>query len=396
MTIRRRTLVLAIATLAAISVTACGSSGADSTTGSSASGSYHWGADLELSGPISYYGQSIAEGVAAYVASVNAAGGINGHKITLTQLDNTGDPSQTAANATELVTADNVDAIFGPTLSAGCAAAEPIADRYKVPISCFSSPSGSSYVFYLGSTDGGLAAPALVKVAQKVTSSSHPTAASVYLDVPSGLALGNALATSTAAAGMKIVSSQAVSETATDYSVQIAKIVAAKPDVVLIDETGPGFLAILKGVREAGDQVPFVWQDGTGNTGLISTSTYAGVYVLTDYELVPASGATGAAKAFLTAMGSKLGKNPTDATINGGEAVDAYITASAFGQALKTCGYPCSGAQLTQAVERVKLSLPDLDASVGYTVSDHFPYRLWYVYHVVGLATTLIDTIPVG
>jgi branched-chain amino acid transport system substrate-binding protein len=395
----RRLCAVSLAASAALSLAlaACSSSSSQkASTSSSSSGSYSWGVDAELSGEISYYGQSLANGVAAYVSSVNAAGGINGHKIKLTTLDNAGDPSQTAAVATQLITTDNVDAIFGPTLSAGCAAAGPVIERYKVPMSCFSSPAASPYVFYLGSTDGGLAAPTLIQVAKKVTSSSQLTAATVYLDVPSGIALGGALSTSAAAAGVKIVSSQAVSETATDYSVQIAKIVAAKPDVVLIDETGPGLLAILKGVRAAGDQVPFVWQDGTGNTGLLSTSTYSGLYILNDYKLIPASGATSAAAAFLSAMQSKLGKNPTAATINGGEAVDSYLTASAFGKALKACGYPCSGAQLTKAVEAVKLSLPDLDASFGYTASDHFPYRLWYVYHVVGPATTLIETVPTG
>ena len=81
---------------------------------------------------------------------MNAAGGINGHEIKLTQLDNAGDSSKSSANATQLITANGVNAIFGQTLSSNCSAAQPIDDRYQVPIACFSVAQKDPYVFSMG------------------------------------------------------------------------------------------------------------------------------------------------------------------------------------------------------------------------------------------------------
>jgi branched-chain amino acid transport system substrate-binding protein len=391
-------LVWSMALVSAAAITLAGCASGSSSDGqakstSSGHGVYNWGVDAELSGDLSYYGLSISGGVAAYVNSVNAKGGINGHKIKLTELDNAGDSSQSSAVATQLITADNVDAIFGQTLSSDCSAAQPAVVRYQVPMACFSVAQFSPYVFNLG-YDDGLASGAMIASAKKVTSKSQLTAAVLYPNTDTGIQLGNDINKAAPGDGVKVVNSQEYDLTATDLSVQTARIVAAKPDVVLISGTGPGLLTVLKAARAAGLQAPFVWSDLTGNYGLVATSSYPGLYALNDYELIPGSGATGAAQDFITAMGSKLGTSPTAATINAGETVNGYITAMAFGQALKSCGYPCSGAQLTKAVEKVTISLPDLETSFGYTAADHYPYPNWYLYHIVGPTTTLVDTFP--
>jgi hypothetical protein len=99
-----------------------------------------------LSGAVSHYGLSIQQGVEAYVGQVNAAGGINGHKIKLTSLDSAGNQSQAAADATQLASADQVDAIFGNALSSDCTGAQSAADRYQVPLACLSVDTPDPYV----------------------------------------------------------------------------------------------------------------------------------------------------------------------------------------------------------------------------------------------------------
>jgi len=388
-------LITAVALATAAAVTGCASSSGGGKTSGSSSGTYNWGVDAELSGALSYYGLSIASGVEAYVHEVNASGGINGHKIKLTQLDNAGDASQSATVATQLITADSVDAIFGQTLSTDCSAAQPVDDRYQVPIACFSVAAKNPYVFSLGFDDSRVSG-AMLQSALKVTSTSHPTAALLYPNTPTVIDMGNDILARAPAMGVKVTSSQEYDLSATDLSVQIAKVVADKPDVILISATGPALVTFLKGIRAAGLKAPVVFSDGTGNIGFLATTDDSGLYALNDYEYVQASGSTGGAADFIAAMGSKLGKNPTAPTINTGQAIDSYITASAFGQALKACGYPCSGAQLTKKVDAIHLSLPDLEPSFGYTASDHYPYPNWYLYRVNGPTATLIDTFPVS
>ena len=395
----KRLLVAALTSATAIAIAGCASSssGGSSTPSphDASSGAYHWGVDAELSGPISYYGASIANGVAAYVSSVNATGGINGHKIVLTKLDNAGNPSQSSADATELITTDSVDAIFGQTLNTSCDAAEPVVARYQVPMACFSVGIQNPYVFNLG-YDNALAGDAMIESAQKITGKSGLSIALMYPTTLTPTELAKSIQAAAPAKGVTIATAQSYNLTATDLSVQIARVVAAKPAAVLFSGTGPSLVSLVKGIRAAGLRAPVVWVDGTGNIGFLATSTDQGIYALNDYEYIPSAGATGAAAQFITAMGTSLGKDPTAPVINGGEAVDGYITAAAFGQALKSCGYPCSGAQLDGAVEKVSLSLDGLEPSFAYTAANHYPYLNWYLYHVTGPAATLLGTYPMS
>jgi hypothetical protein len=113
-----------VAALAACS--SSGGPGGGSSDGGSSSGTYTWGINAELSGPLSFYGDGIVSGVKAYAETVNARGGINGHKINVVQLDNQGDQATSAANETQLATADKAVAIFGAVLSTDCAGMLPI------------------------------------------------------------------------------------------------------------------------------------------------------------------------------------------------------------------------------------------------------------------------------
>ena len=253
---RSRKCAAAVALAGTLVLSACGGSdSANNSSDSSSGGSdtpIQWGVNAELSGPLSFYGASIAAGVQAYVDQANAAGGLDGHKIELTTVDNAGDQSRSAANATQLVTANKVTAIFGESLSTNCAAAQPIAERYKVPLACLSVAQGSPYVFSLG-PNNGRAASAMLKAAKTVTGESRDINAAVFmLTTLTDQQLKKDIQDQAKGEGVNIVTSQDADVTATDVSSQIAQIVAAKPDVVLISATGPGFVTALKGARAAG------------------------------------------------------------------------------------------------------------------------------------------------
>jgi hypothetical protein len=70
------------------------------------------------------------------------------------------------------------------------------------------------------------------------------------------------------------------------------------------------------------------------------------------------------------------------------------MTARAFGEAAKSCGYPCPGDKLKSALDQVDLALPGLVDSFRYTSSNHYPYANWYLYKAVGNQTTQVDKYP--
>ncbi|MEU5879174.1 ABC transporter substrate-binding protein [Spirillospora sp. NPDC047279] len=381
---------LALAGAGALLLAGCGggSGGASGTE-------YNWGINAELSGATSAYGKTLQQGIQAYVDEVNAAGGINGHKIKLTALDNGGEQSRAAANTTQLATARQVNAIFGNVLSANCSAAQPIAVRNKVPLACISVAEPNPYVFSIG-PDNARAAQPLFDAAKKVTGKSNPKTAFVYLNTLTDLALAKKVKAQAAGAGIDLAVSEEVDLMSADYSSQTAKVVAAKPDVVLISHTGPGLLSVLKGVRAAGIDAPLVWLDGTANLASLSSSTDKNLYAMTVYSLVEPGATQEGAKAYTDAVKSKI-KDPTTLMgLNDGEAVMGYLSARAFGEAMKACGHPCSGEKLKGQLEKLQTSIPGIVDAFGYTAGDHYPFKNWYLYNVVGSKATLTQTLDAG
>ena len=118
----------------ALTVTAC-SSGSGSGSGSSPSSEIRLGAWLPLSGTYAAVGTPQRDGVEAYIKAVDAAGGVNGHKIDWTPRDNVFDPQQTIQVARKLIQDDHVVAFLGNTGTAASQAAFTyVLDQAKVPI----------------------------------------------------------------------------------------------------------------------------------------------------------------------------------------------------------------------------------------------------------------------
>ncbi|SKB06192.1 ABC transporter substrate-binding protein [Aeromicrobium choanae] len=372
----RAKVALASFALAATAA-ACGG-GDDAAAGDD---KHAWGINAELSGNVAFYGESLQAGVKAYVDQVNKDGGIDGHEIDLTSVDNAGDSSRSATNATQLITSDEVSAMFGFVLSANCSAATPVVERYTVPLACLSVAESSDYVYNLGPNSARMGG-ALLEAAKEVSGKDAPKAALVHLNTLTVLALAEAIKEQADGAGVDLVTSQELDLAATDVSPQVAKVVASKPDVVIVSNFGPGFLAVLKAVRSAGLDVPVVWADGTGNLTSLEESTDENVYAMTAYELVDPDNATGVAVDYIDAISPTL-KEVNAVTLNAGYTAMAYITANAFGQATKECGHPCSGKDLAKVLSTETFDMEGLVSDFSYE-GDHYPFSDWYLYQVTG------------
>src|SRR6266545_5003084 len=66
--------------------------------------------------PASTYAPAV-EALRIYLDRVNAAGGVNGHKINLILQDDSAEPSKAAANAKKLLTQDNAVLMMNASLS---------------------------------------------------------------------------------------------------------------------------------------------------------------------------------------------------------------------------------------------------------------------------------------
>lgn len=86
-----------------------------------------------LSGAAAGLGTNIKAGAEAYIARINAVGGVNGRKITLVSLDDKYEPEAAAAATKKLIEEEKVFALFGYVGTPTSATAVPIASKAGVP-----------------------------------------------------------------------------------------------------------------------------------------------------------------------------------------------------------------------------------------------------------------------
>lgn len=129
--LNRRTfsLVLSAAAMAAVSLPAAAQKRYDP---GASDAEIKIGNMVPYSGPVSSYG-TIGKAAGAYLAKVNAEGGVNGRKINFISLDDAYTPAKSVEQARKLVEQDEVLAIFLPVGTASNIAIQKYLNVKKVP-----------------------------------------------------------------------------------------------------------------------------------------------------------------------------------------------------------------------------------------------------------------------
>ncbi|MFJ7753212.1 ABC transporter substrate-binding protein [Peribacillus muralis] len=260
--------------LAAGMLAGCGGSG--SSDKSSGDGdTIKIGVNLELSGGVASYGQSIAEGLELATEEINKEG-IDGKKIKLIKVDNKSEASEATSGAIKLTSQDQVAAIVGAATSTNSIAQVQIAQDNKVPVI---SPSGTSpeitfskdklndYIFrtsFIDPFQGTVAA-------NFATTEIKAKSAAIYIDSASDYSKGLAAAFKEQFEknGGKIVAEEAYIAKDTDFRSTLTRLKSAKPDFIFL----PGYYEeaglIVKQARETGLDVPFMGGDGWDSPKLV-------------------------------------------------------------------------------------------------------------------------------
>ena len=125
----------AVATVAAMALAACSSSGSGSSTsstgsGNTGSGPITIGASLSTTGDFSADGQAFQRGYQLWASEVNSQGGLLGHHVNLTFLNDQSDATTEATNYTKLIAQEKVNFVFGPFSTLLTVPAVKVAARY--------------------------------------------------------------------------------------------------------------------------------------------------------------------------------------------------------------------------------------------------------------------------
>ncbi len=233
------------------------------------------GVNLELSGNVASYGQSMLEGVELAVKEINKEG-IDGKKIELVTVDNKSEAAESTNAAIKLTSQEKVAAIIGPATSGDTKATIQIAQDNQVPVIApggtapeltFENNKLNDFIFRTSFIDPfqGVVAANFAANELKVKN------AAVFIDKGSDYSgnIAKAFTEQFEANGGKVVTEEAYVAKDTDFRATLTRIKAAKPDFVLV----PGYYEevglIVKQAREIGLDVPFMGGDGWDSPTLV-------------------------------------------------------------------------------------------------------------------------------
>lgn len=223
----RTTALAAVTVLGPTILAANGGQAADLTVGFVTS----------LSGPGASIGIPYGRGIAA---AYEYASAVDGTKIKLIQLDDGSDPSAATRNARKLVEEEKVDVLIGTATAPSTIAMVAIANELKVPMIAISPitvpPTATGERW-------GIAVPQppslMVKVvADRMTRDGVKNVGYIGFSDAWGDLVYSGAKSAEAAGGIKVLTNERYSRTDTSVTGQILKIVAARPEAVLIGGSG--------------------------------------------------------------------------------------------------------------------------------------------------------------
>lgn len=308
---------------------------------------YKLGAILAMTGPGAYYGRVMSRGALLAIEEINVKGGIDGIKLELVIEDHrSGQPKEGVNAINKLVNIDKVPFIL-TSYSAPTLAAYPIAAEHKVLMLNGGgwSPDlvGKAYLFnnrmvgsYLGQ----------VITEHAFRNRGARKLAMIYRNDPSGITVRDHVRPVWEKLGGSIVAMEVHELGATDYTAQLAKIKAARPDVVATWSYGKDLGFIIKQAKDIGITVPLVGIDWTPDGQAVAGAAMEGYEYASDY-LDPDSKEEWTAR-FIQDYRKKYGEPPDFYAANYYEGV--YVLAGLIREIKQKGGDPRNGARLREAL----------------------------------------------
>jgi branched-chain amino acid transport system substrate-binding protein len=239
-----------------------------------------------LSGPVPSFGLSVKEGTLLAIGEWNAKGGLLGQQITPIIEDGQCDATASTNAANKLINQDKVKFILGEVCSGATIPVTEIAGPAKVLLL---SPTATNpnvtvdkngktkdYAFracYIDPFQGGILAQ---------FSYSRLNAKNAFIMYDQGndytIGLANAFEAQFTSLGGAIVGKETYTKTDTDFSAILAKVKAAKPEVVLLPDYYNIVNLVTKQAKEKGINVPFVGGDGWDSPDLDKAAAAGGYF----------------------------------------------------------------------------------------------------------------------
>ena len=215
------------------------------------------GMTVATSGPLAGL-KAVSEGAQAFFDKTNAAGGVDGHKIEFTVMDDAFDPARAVTNVKELVQKDNVLAVFGQVGTSSIKAAQVLAEQTCTPqlwTSTGDPELGSNPKKHPWTTAQLVPYNKEAELWVKIIEREHPQGARVGMLTASndqGAVYQKEVKDAVKGTKIELVSVQTYDSTSPSFSAEITALLATKPDVILGAPDNQNCPKLLTGLAQSG------------------------------------------------------------------------------------------------------------------------------------------------
>jgi ABC-type branched-subunit amino acid transport system substrate-binding protein len=317
-----------------------------------------------LSGPASGLGTQLKAGAEAYIAKVNAAGGVHGRRITLVSKDDGYEPARCAANTEALVGTDKVFALFGYVGTPTSTAAVPIAAKAQVPYlfpftgAEFLRNPVNKWVFnvrasYFDETE---------EMVERLTKDLGIKKIAMFMqDDAFGEAVKGGIARALFKRDMKIHAETRFKRNTMEVDEGVAAMKQAAPEAIVFVGTYKQLAAVVKKAKAAGVNARFLTVSFIGTENFIAEAGADGdgVYI-TQVMPSPQDAGVPLVKDYLADMkGANVGYT----------SLEGYVNAAVLVEALKKAGPNPTRAGLVAALEAMSADLGGI--KVAFSATNH-------------------------
>jgi branched-chain amino acid transport system substrate-binding protein len=232
------------------------------TTGAQAADPFVIDVVLPVTGPAAFLGKAQSNSLELIEQIVNKGGGINGRRVKFVVHDDQTSP-QTAVQLTNSIDATRAAVIIGSAMVAACNAMAPLAKDGPVMycLSPAAHPASGSYMFSSGFSTKDL----LVAVMRYLRNNGWHRVATITSADATGQDADSSIDGAVALPENKdqvIVAREHFAPADVTVAAQISDVKAAKPDALIVWTTGTPFGTVLRGIFDAGLNVPVVTTPG--------------------------------------------------------------------------------------------------------------------------------------
>lgn len=353
-----RAAVTAMLAATALTAAACGAASSGGSGGSSSSGKISIGVPVPLSGDYASAGTDILHGAQLAAKKINAAGGVDGKKISIVPQDDACQ-AQTAAQAAAKLISQGVVAVAGGYCSTAALPELSTFHRSNIPfvMDASTNPQLTEQGFSDAFRTIGRDDEQGPVVASFITKFLHDKRVAVGND---NSTYSKGLADSTIGAlkkdGAQVVFNNALTPGQSDYTSYLTKISQSKPQVFYYTGYYPEFGLMLKQAQQLGLKFTMMGGDANNDPTLIKTAGSAANGALVD--TAPLAQFLTSAKGYVSAYQAAYGTGP------GPYSSYEYDAVGVIAQAIKD-------AHSTQPA-KIDAALHGMSSYAGITGTFHF------------------------